>query len=164
MHAGPSGDGASPGAPVVVHTLGTQCLCNFDIISHRGHGKLYYNTLVTPHERDLPCLCSIGTVFMGFAQCAPSPPPQNKSAIMTLSRQVQGLKLSQYGKLQSHTQNVTLGAGNLPTATAPLAFAVNNFYDQMVFRGTIINQGGLNLATYQNTQSFARPSSDFCCN
>ena len=49
--------GTGPGAPAVVHTPGTEYLCTFDMESCSGHDKLYCSTLVTPHERNLPCLC-----------------------------------------------------------------------------------------------------------
>lgn len=85
---------------------------------------------------------------------------QNKSAIMTLSRQVKSLQLSQFGQLQSHTQSVTLsGTSNLPQASAPVAFCVNNFYDQMVYKGTIVAAPAPTLwaASFANTQAFFRP-------
>lgn len=85
---------------------------------------------------------------------------KNKSAIFTLAKQVKSLQLSQYGQLQSHTQFVTLsGSGNLPTSSKPLAFAVNNFYDQMIYRGDIVSAPAPTLyaATFTNTQAFDRP-------
>ena len=59
MCAGPIAGGAGPGAPVVVHTLLTKCMCTFDIVSRRGHGRLYYTALITPHERNVPRLFKI---------------------------------------------------------------------------------------------------------
>ena len=56
MFTGPSVGDVGPGAPVVVHTHWTEYLCTFDMEPCRGHGKLYYNTLVTSFERNLSVL------------------------------------------------------------------------------------------------------------
>jgi len=55
--------GTGPGAPAVVHTPGTEYLCTFDMESCSGHGELYWSTLVTPRECDLPHLYKSGADF-----------------------------------------------------------------------------------------------------
>ena len=51
---------------------------------------------------------------------------QNKTAIMTLSRQVKGLQNSKYGDMQRHAQYCTIIGSRLPNRAQPLAFLLND--------------------------------------
>lgn len=61
---------------------------------------------------------------------------KNKSAIMTLSRQVRNLQNQRLGEIQSHTQYLILQGDSRPLAARPILFGLNNFYDQPVYAGT----------------------------
>lgn len=68
---------------------------------------------------------------------------RNKGAIMTLARQVKTLQQQRFGELQSHTQYCNLTGSNLPTPSQPLAFVLNNFYDQPIYKGAVITGTGI---------------------
>lgn len=76
----------------------------------------------------------------------------NKSAIMTLAKQVKTLQNQRVGEIQSHTQFISLTGDQLPTSDHPVLFGLNNFYDQEVYRGSVA--GG--IATYSSIASFSR--------
>ena len=59
---------------------------------------------------------------------APTKVNRNKSAIVTLARQVRTLQNQRLGELQKNIQFCTLQGGTLPTHDAPCAFLVNDFY------------------------------------
>lgn len=77
---------------------------------------------------------------------------QNKTAIMTLARQVKSLQNSRFGELQTHTQYALFTGENKPLAAQPIAFCLNDFYDQIAKKGVIT--GG--VATYANAVQFVR--------
>lgn len=77
---------------------------------------------------------------------------KNKSAIMTLSRQVKTLQNQRIGDVQSHTQFINFTGDQLPTSDHPVLFGVNNFYDQDVYRGSITS----GIATYSVAGTFTR--------
>lgn len=60
---------------------------------------------------------------------------RNKNAIVTLARQVKALQNHRFGELQNHTQFALIQSGNLPTNDRPIAFMLNDFYDQMTYKG-----------------------------
>ena len=84
VYVGPSWGGASSGAPEGVHTYWTEHLCTFDMEPCRGYGKLYYSTLVTPHERNLSVLY------------------QNRSGLTSSEPNVKGTFL----KMRGHMMNI----------------------------------------------------------
>ena len=55
---------------------------------------------------------------------------QNQSAIMTLSRQVKKLQMSQYGSKQYQMQSFKLQTNHAPSNVSPKAFMANCFYAQ----------------------------------
>lgn len=79
---------------------------------------------------------------------------QNKTAIMTLGRQVKMLQNQRFGELQTHTQYLSLTnwQNTIPQATKPVAFCLNDFYDQTTKYGTIT----AGVAAYQNGPAFTR--------
>jgi len=68
---------------------------------------------------------------------------RNKNAIMVLSKQVKALQNSKFGDKQSIFMTTKLtDAVGLPTADAPCAFMLNDFYNNHpVYRGTIDGNG-----------------------
>ena len=64
---------------------------------------------------------------------------RNRSAITTLARQVKTLQQQRFGELQSQTMYCNIQAPDLPTPATPLAFLLNNFYPQPIYRGTVSN-------------------------
>jgi len=81
---------------------------------------------------------------------------QNKSAIMTLAKQVKNLQNLRMGELQSHTQYALLGPWEnaSPTSQNPILIGLNDFYDQLIKRG--VNTAG--VATYNNVKQLNRQS------
>lgn len=77
---------------------------------------------------------------------------RNKSAIMTLSRQVKTLQNQRLGEIQSHTQHVALTGDNKPLSARPICFGLNNFYDQEIYYGQV----GSGIATYGVAGTFTR--------
>ena len=69
---------------------------------------------------------------------------RNTAAITTLARQVKTLQQQRFGELQSQTMYCNIEAPDLPTPATPLAFLLNNFYPQPIYRGTVTN----GIATY----------------
>jgi hypothetical protein len=70
---------------------------------------------------------------------------QNKTAIMTLSRQVKGLQNSKYGDMQRHAQFCALIGSRLPNRAQPLAFLLND-----LTLGSSIYQGQAPVAGIPN--------------
>lgn len=68
---------------------------------------------------------------------------RNKSAIYTLSRQVQQLKNRSQGELQRNIQFCFLEGATLPTAASPVAFMLEDLYNNAHFyKGTVTGGGG----------------------
>lgn len=76
---------------------------------------------------------------------------RNKGAIITLARQVKALQQQRFGELQSHTMYLNLTGTNLPTPAQPLAFILNNFYDQPVYKGAVLSGPGTTGSATYNT-------------
>lgn len=84
---------------------------------------------------------------------------QNKTAIMTLARQVKSLQQQRFGEIQSHTQySGFLGAvaADKLKASQPYCFGMNNFYDQPIYKGTTSGT----VATYASVGTLARQTYD----
>lgn len=77
---------------------------------------------------------------------------RNMNAIQTLARQVKTLQNQRFGEIQSHTQYLALTGNNLPTNTKPVAFLLNNFYDQSTYIGHLAS----GIASFQINGAFAR--------
>jgi hypothetical protein len=77
---------------------------------------------------------------------------RNKSAIMTISRQVRTLQNQRAGEIQSHTQWCNLTGTNTPTSSRPICFGLNNFYDQEIYKGQVTS----GVATYAVATNFQR--------
>lgn len=77
---------------------------------------------------------------------------RNKSAIMTIAKQVKTLQNQRAGEVQSHTQQISLTGDQLPTSESPVLFGLNNFYDQDVYRGSVVS----GVATYSAISTFSR--------
>lgn len=76
----------------------------------------------------------------------------NKTAIMTLARQVKTLQNQRFGELQSHTQYCLFSGEDIPQSTRPIAICLNDFYDQFAKKG-IVSTG---TAAYVNGPQFVR--------
>lgn len=76
----------------------------------------------------------------------------NKQAIFKLARQVKTLQNQRLGLVQTHTQWCELTGDNIPTNSRPIAFGLNNFYDQDVYKGLVTS----GVATYANAGTLAR--------
>ena len=77
---------------------------------------------------------------------------RNMNAIQTLARQVKTLQNQRFGEIQSHTQYLSLTGVNLPNNTKPLAFCLNDFYDQATYLGSLSN----GIASFTQNGAFAR--------
>jgi len=66
---------------------------------------------------------------------------RNQNAIMTLAKQVKTLQNQRFGEIQTHTQreNLLSTYNSLPSAGAPVAFMLNSFYDQYIYKGVVTN-------------------------
>lgn len=85
---------------------------------------------------------------------------RNRSGILTLARQVQLLKSQKFGILQSQTQFCTWtgqpAPTGLPEVAQPIAFLVNDFYEQTCFRGLITGTTG----TFEDGPQFLKQTYD----
>ena len=77
---------------------------------------------------------------------------RNTNAITTLARQVKMLQNQRFGEIQTHTQYALLQGDNMPASTRPIAFLLNNFYEQTIYKGVVVNQ----LASYQPGAALVR--------
>lgn len=81
---------------------------------------------------------------------------RNKSAVLTLGRQVAMLQNQKFGILQTQTQSClwqgTVAPTALPLPAQPIAIGVNNFYEQTTFRGLVTGT----TATFEDSASFAK--------
>jgi len=85
---------------------------------------------------------------------------RNRSAITTLGRQVQLLKSQKFGILQSQTQFIrwagTVAPTALPQPAQPIAFLINDFYEQTCFRGLVTGT----TATFEDSAQFLKQTYD----
>lgn len=114
--------------------------------------KRFYRSTVAKYPKSTTVNKPIKRLYQKAKVQPKKAPAQNKQAIMKLSKQVKTLQNQRYGEIQSHTQHVLLQTTNLPTSTQPIAFILNDFYDQSIFKGT--NVGG--IANYTLGPAFAR--------
>lgn len=81
-------------------------------------------------------------IYRKKATAPKSKPAVNKNAIMTLSRQVKSLQMTQNGQIQRAFQHISFLPTEMPTTHCPLLFCVNNLYqDAVVVRGATHNVG-----------------------
>ena len=81
---------------------------------------------------------------------------RNKMAITTLARQVKTLQNQRFGELQSHTQYLSLSGSTLPQSTRPVAFLLNNFYDQPIYTGIVTPSITGGIASFSQGHAFHR--------
>lgn len=79
---------------------------------------------------------------------------QNKNAIMTLARQVKSLQNQRFGEIQTHTQHAefTNWQNTIPQSSRPIAFCLNDMYDQLAKYGT----QSAGVAGYGNSVQFVK--------
>jgi len=106
--------------------------------------KQFFRSTVAKYPKSTTVNKPVKRVYQKSKVAPKKAPAQNKQAIMKLSKQVKTLQNQRYGEIQSHTQHVLLQTSNLPTSTQPIAFLLNDFYDQPILKG--VNSSG--QATY----------------
>lgn len=89
----------------------------------------------------------------GKPKRASRPSAKNASALVTLSRQVKNLQMSQFGSKQYQAQAVTVAASYGSTLVNPLGFCANCFYEGTGSSsgGTKIYQGAVNSVSKEPT-------------
>ena len=98
------------------------------------------------------------------AKRAPTKVNRNKSAIVTLARQVRTLQNQTMGHFQRNIQYVDLSGGTLPTHDSPCAFLVNDLYHGSHCMKGVITSGTPSFAenaVFQNINSPADIASQY---
>lgn len=92
--------------------------------------------------RDTTANKAVKRVYKKKAQVPKTQAGANKQAVYTLSRQVKSLQNLTHGYLQSRTMNERISGLQMPHYNQPLAFGVNNMYNnQPIWQGLVSATG-----------------------